>query len=305
MSNNADLSRLRKHYLTEPGTPLIITEDPIARLYNASQFADNTGLPRENITTDTLCSVPLPVVTPDMTPERPYARVNPAMLWHPLFWLPSRLTERDVYVDDDGEEKIEDDVMWSLRLSLELLAGMIYSPELGWLDMMELVGIDVTNPADLERIRRWQNGAEDEALDSINLDELMQDKAEPNWAMETSQSLVDEVERAQWSVHASALSGYINAGLETNDPEDVCQRLFESAVLMDADFAEVTDELLENLDTEYLVNELDALFNSRQQVPMDALKAYALPMINVFNEISTAFAESVEVVQEAFTPQGD
>ena len=303
MNNNVNPSRLRKHYLTEPGTPLIIAEDPIGRMYDFTVFADDTGLPTENISASTLCAVPLPIVTADMNPARPYAHVNPAMMWHPLFWLPSRLIERDVYLNDDGEERIEDDKMWSLRLSLELIAGMVYSPELGWLNMMELIGIDVNDPADVERIRRWQNGAEDDALDSINLDELMRDQQEPNWAMETTQALVDEVENAQLAVHASALSTYLQAGMETNDPSGLVQRLLECAVIMDVDFTEVTDEMFENLDTEHLVNTLDELYNGGEPIAFDALLEYAKPMLGIFDDIATEFAESVEAVQEAFTPQ--
>ncbi|MGP4994596.1 hypothetical protein [Glutamicibacter ardleyensis] len=301
MDKNIDLSQLRKHYLTEPGTALIITEDPVGRLYAHSQFAEDSGLQSDNITLDSVCAVPLPIVTEDMNPERPYAQVNPAMMWHPVFWLPARLTERQAYTDDNGEPFIEDDKLWSLRVSLELLSGLIYDPESGWLNVMELIGIDVENPADLHRIRSWQKGAQDDSLDSINLDELMRDDREPDWALETARSLIDDVDGAQWSVHANALAEYLSSGLQTLDSDDLLQRLHECSILLDTDFSEVTGELFENLDTIELADDLTRIFEADVTVPFEALKDYAVPMIGIFSDISLEFADSLDACRQTLS----
>ena len=301
MTNNVDLSKLRQHYLTKPGQALIISDDPIGRLYSFSQFAEDTGLHPENITMDSVCAVPLPMITEDMNPERPYAQVNPEMLWHPVFWLPARLMERQAYEDDNGATYIEDTRLWSLRVSLEMLSGLIYDPETGWLNMMELIGLDVQNPADLHRIRNWQNGGEDESLDSINLDELMRDDKDPAWALETARGVIDDMDGAQWSVQASALAEYLSAGVHSNHPSDIIQRLYECSTLLDTDFAEVVTEVFENLDSAQLAEDMELLYTSNEPVPFEALKAYAVPLISIFHDISIEFADSLDSVRRTFT----
>ncbi|MGP5048038.1 hypothetical protein [Glutamicibacter ardleyensis] len=300
MTNNVELSKLRRHYLTSPGQALIISDDPIGRLHALSQFAEDTGLPFENITMDSVCAVPLPMVTEDMDPDRPYAHVNPEMLWHPMFWLPTRLIERQAYEDDNGTTYIEDTRLWSLRVSLEMLSGLIYDHETGWLNMMELVGLDVRNPADLRRIRNWQNGAEDESLDSINLDELMQDDNDPTWALETARGVIDDMDGAQWSVQAAALAEYLSAGVHSNDSSDILQRLYECSTLLDTDFSDVVTEVFENLDSEQLADDMELLYTSNEPVSFEALKAYAVPLISIFHDIAVEFADSLETVRRTF-----
>ncbi|MGP5523465.1 hypothetical protein ACTXM3_09225 [Glutamicibacter arilaitensis] len=300
MTTTPDLSKLRRHYLTEPGQALIVSDDPIGRMYAFSQFVDDTGLNAENVAMDTVCAVPLPMITEDMDQERPFAQVNPAMMWHPLFWLPRRLMERQAYEDDEGNSFIEDTRMWSLRVNLEMLSGLIYDAESGWLDMMELIGLDVTNPADLRRIKAWQVGGEDEALDSINLDELMRDDADPKWALETARGIIDDIDGAQWSVQASVLAEYLSAGVQSNDPEDVTQRLYEVSTLLDADFKEVVNEIFENLDSEQLADDMAALHASTEPIPFESLKSYAVPLIRILQDIAMEFADSVESVRRTF-----
>lgn len=300
MTNDVDVSKLRRHYLTEPGQALLLADDPIGRLYSFTQFAEDTGLHPENITMDSVCAVPLPMITEDMNPARPYAHINPQMLWHPVFWLPERLMERQAYEDDNGATFIEDTRLWSLRVGLEMLSGLIYDPQGGWLDMMELIGLDVRNPADLQRIRNWQRGAEDASLDSINLDELMKDEEDPTWALETARGVIDDMDGAQWSVQAAALTEYLSAGVHSNDPSDLLQRLYECSTILDTDFSEVVTEMFENLDSKQLAEDMELLFTSDEQVPFEALKSYAVPLIGIFQDIASEFADSLESVRQTF-----
>lgn len=170
-------------------------------------FLDATGLTDAEVISDPIISVPFPLYSPlKLNDECQWTTVAPNMMWHPLFWLPVHLRERYLFSNEgDSEPVIETDEMWMVRVALMVMSSGLYDIDTGgWVDVLALFGIDVDNSEDCERIQRWQDGAPDAALDSIDLSGYFTSD-DYNHALEVSVMVIDELRPASWAILAADL----------------------------------------------------------------------------------------------------
>lgn len=195
----------RRVLLTEPGEPLIVSMSPMETAIRFGQFCELTGIPASALATSPLCSIPLPVYPETFDGPRRWSTVRPEAMWHPLLWMPARLADR--YQMSDDPKDLEDDDLWSVRVALELSASGLYDDESGtWVDVLSLVGVDLEDPADMERVRRWMAGEPDADLDSINLSSFIDLPGEDvDWAASTALDCLDKLRISSWAFAADEM----------------------------------------------------------------------------------------------------
>ncbi len=192
-----------------------------------AEFREHTGLDHAELISEFVVAAPLPAY-PDVATEhdRRWPTVNPEALWHPAFWLPTEVWVRQVR--DDLEEP---DPVWVVRICLELEAAGLYRPDRGWRDVLFEVGLRVEDEADLDRIRSWQEGRDDPALDAVDLtgrlvrvsedqeagDQGVGDHEREDWAGEAAAGLIGDLLGRAWAVHADEFLGWI-AEAESGEP---------------------------------------------------------------------------------------
>jgi hypothetical protein len=200
-----------------------------------AEFREHTGLDHAELISEFVVATPLPAY-PDVAEDhdRRWPRVKPEALWHPAFWLPTEVWVRQVDGDLD-----EPDPVWVVRVCLELEAAGLYRPDRGWRDVLHDVGLRVEDEADLARIRSWQLGVADPALDSIDLTGRLlrvpvDDQGQQDWAAEAAGGLVNDLLGRAWAVHADEFLGWI---AEADAGEPVRQRAQTMASLGPGVFA--------------------------------------------------------------------
>lgn len=239
--------RRRRSFLTEPGETLLLSDSALESAVRLAEWREATGLDTSRIVADGLTAVPLPLYMATPPGPRQFSEVNPAIMWHPLLWLPPRLSNRysGLPTGENGAPEIESNELWSIRIGLELAISGLYNEDEGWLDILATLGIDVEDPSDLARIAEWQAGAPDEILDNIDLDSYLHLEGNPNWALESALSLLDPFTEAQWALRANSLIEMI---LEVTDPsaptaaQDLRDTIRNAAILAGVQLAGVYDE---------------------------------------------------------------
>lgn len=161
---NQQAPRDRRPYLTEPGDPLLLPGSPIEHSLVYTRYQHHTGVPHEDMHTSTLVAVPIPLPPVDgFTEGRRWPNTRAEMMWHPLMWLPDWVTAR---YEVDGRVESADE--FSVRVAIQLSECGLYDPVTGtWTDVLAEAGIDIDDPADLERVRQWLAGGEDSLLDNV------------------------------------------------------------------------------------------------------------------------------------------
>lgn len=162
-------------FFGNPEEPLVLFRgaDPVAFFERERWFQEMTSLPADRVVSSPMCAVPLPLAQRDDLGllKRWPNTMNPELLWLPLFWLPELVLTR--YLIDNGvpgEERIETDDEWALRVASELSASRLYDPETGsWLDVLSAYGIDIEAPDTVLRLGAWLEGEADPVLDTIDL----------------------------------------------------------------------------------------------------------------------------------------
>lgn len=188
------------------GEQLIAPPHPADAAVRLFAFREKTGLAAEDVIISPLLNHPLPFY-PAAFPEnhRRWVGVHPSALWHPLLWLPKRLTDRVRIASRDGES-IESEEMWAVRVALELGRSGVYREDEGtWLDVLAHWGLDIDDPATVERVRAWLAGTPDDILDHIDLDEILVEKLEPNWAVDTAWAVTPRLISYALAVQSNAL----------------------------------------------------------------------------------------------------
>ncbi len=205
----------RRAFILEPGESLLLAQSSLEVALRYGIFERFTQLPPDAIVSNPIAATPLVDYPPQGHPARVWQQVNPASLWHPLMWLPERLAGRYQIEDADGQSSTEDDNTWAVRVCLELSESGMYDVESGtWVDVLYLYGLDIDDPATLDRIRAWQKGAPDPILDAIDLSGEI-DIEDRHWGLETAAALVGDLLPASWAVLADDLLGKID---EIADP---------------------------------------------------------------------------------------
>ncbi len=73
------------------------------------------------------------------------------------------------------------------------------------MDVLGLYDLDATDPAVLDRVRRWLDGSTDPVLDTIDLSDWTERPAEPDWALAQTQALITDLMAASWVIAAEGL----------------------------------------------------------------------------------------------------
>lgn len=207
----------RREFILEPGESLILARSNLETALRFGLWGRFTGLPTGAVVSNPIVATPLTAYPDQGHPAQVWPGINPACLWHPLMWLPPRLAGRYQIVDQDGDQTLEDDDTWAVRVCLELSASGMYDVESGtWLDVLARHGLDVDDPANLDRIRTWQAGASDPILDRIDLSSDI-DVDDTHWALETAAALMDDLRPASWALLANDLLVTID---EIADPDN-------------------------------------------------------------------------------------
>lgn len=196
----------RRQFILDDGEELLLSRSAVGVADRFDEFLRTTGLEGDDVFSHPLLATPLPIYRKGSDGElQRFAAVSPAIIWHPVFWLPATLALRYQVQEADGEQRVETDAEWAVRVGLELQAAALYDAHSGgWLDILALHGVDIENPVDYARVEAWLAGNADETLDGIDLGELTENP-EPDWAFQPAAELLAALEPAQWSVTAASL----------------------------------------------------------------------------------------------------
>lgn len=186
----------------QPGDELLACTAATGFVMAFAEFAAASGLGHANLLSTPCLMTPLPwyptqpdtvagadtaVTADDVAVGALWTDVTPAALWHPLFWLPVWL----------WPAAGEDDDTWAVRVGLVLQSAGLYDPDLGWRDVLYAHHIDLTDPAQQDRVAAWLRHDPAARTDpvSVTLDQL---------------TLVGELpmgqDRALWSDTATAVA---------------------------------------------------------------------------------------------------
>ena len=190
--------------MTEPGEPLEVASSTLRSAARYRTWAADTGIGAEWLTPQPLCCVPLPVYPAGWPAgRRRWPGLRPAMMWHPLLWLPERLATRYTLLDDTGGRSTEPDDVWALRVCLEVQASGLYDADTGsWLDVLSLAGLDGDDPDTATRVAAWLDGRPDPVLDGVDLTEHVDRLSDPDWAVFAAIDELPALQVISWAVTA-------------------------------------------------------------------------------------------------------
>ena len=190
--------------MTEPGEPLEVASSTLRSAARYRTWAADTGIGAEWLTPQPLCCVPLPVYPAGWPAgRRRWPGLRPAMMWHPLLWLPERLATRYTLLDDTGGRSTEPEDVWALRVCLEVQASGLYDADTGsWLDVLSLAGLDGDDPDTATRVGGWLDGRPDRVLDGLDLTEHVDRPSDPDWAVFAAIAELPALQVISWAVTA-------------------------------------------------------------------------------------------------------
>lgn len=231
----------RRSLLTEPGESLLVSPSPFESAMRFEQFSRSTGVPIESLSTSLLCTVPIPAYPARFERGRRWPGVRPEAMWHPLLWLPPRLSSR--YRVSVDPVVLESDDLWSVRVALEMMASGLYDQASGaWVDILDLVGVDIDTDTGCDRVAYWLDGAPDSELDSLDGQvEAMLDLSEPDqdWAAVTAAESMDALRISSWAFAADDLAEVCARSRSLDQSGDRGPDDFVSALKTVADMATV------------------------------------------------------------------
>ena len=193
----------------QTGDALLLCPSAADFVVTYTDFVTSTHLPDDALVSDPTVLTPLPryPVAPDDATAADdtgvaalWPEVSPAMLWHPLLWLPVWLWP----ARDEGE------ISWAVRVALVMQSCGLYTPESGWRDVAIDHGVDLTNPEVQIQAGRWLRGESSDndvaaALDGLSLTNVLPDPPErSSWATVAS-AAAPSVQRRAWALLATDL----------------------------------------------------------------------------------------------------
>lgn len=199
----------RMSYLLNEGDSMLLSTSPFEAMERLRRFQSDTNLSIDDMAFPPLVSVPIPRYRTQQRPGR-WPGVPAEQMWNPLFWLPSTVSNSMAV---DGEPESEEH--WAVRVALVCSLSGAYDEITGtWLDTLSLAGMDVENPEDRERIRRWQAGGPDAALDALDLTELLYDGSDPYWATDTATDAMPDLYVSVWATNSKVILDLIGEARE-------------------------------------------------------------------------------------------
>lgn len=197
----------RRAFLTEPGDALVLARTALSIVERYSAFTSESGLDGQYVVSTPLVAVPMPIASKAAGPRGWSPDLNPALFWHPLFWLPPRVALRYRFDSESDVPDIETESEWAVRVALEVTLSELYSPVEGtWLDILAFYGLDIETHEVQDRVRAWLAGEPDETLDSIDLSPLIDLPNDEHWALESTAELLPSLRPASWALIANDLA---------------------------------------------------------------------------------------------------
>lgn len=190
--------------MTGPGDSLILPPSSFNLATMFETFVTDTGIDPDRLVYDPVVGAPLPMRDYGRGPQGWDPALNPAMFWHPLFWLPDAIAVPLDFHDQNGDEQEESLDLWALRVAWEVVWSGMYDAEDGtWADILDLYGLDVDAPDVQARITAWLGGAPDPVLDTINLSAYISETQDTTVLLVVDQA--EPFRTASWGVHADEL----------------------------------------------------------------------------------------------------
>ena len=209
----------RRPYLTGPGDSLILPPSSFTLNTMYESFAADTGIEPDRLVFDAVIGTPLPLRDYGRGPRGWDPMLNPAMFWHPLFWLPDAIAVPLDFVDDDGVEQEERLELWALRVAWEIIWAGMYDPDDGtWVDVLSLYGLDADDANVQARVSNWLAGAADPVLDTIDLTDYISPNQDSTVLLVIDQA--EPFRTASWGVHADELVTGLGHTLQNATSED-------------------------------------------------------------------------------------
>lgn len=214
-----------RRFLTERSEALLVPSSPTLGGVRYNAFLEVSGIDRSSVLLSTLMAVPVPLHDRIPSGRRRWAGTRAAFMWHPLMWLPPRLTQRQMVEgysnaftppdQDTSGSIVEPDDLWVVRVALELTATGLYSPRDGtWLDILSVYDLDVDDAADVQRVQRWLDGGADETLESVDVAAYLDSVEDETWSARTALEMLPALSGASVAVQADSLLGVVDTAQE-------------------------------------------------------------------------------------------
>lgn len=215
--NDFDSPPRRRHHLAEPGEPLVAPVDPVTRAGRLADFGDHAGIAPGLLALSPIGAVPVPITRGG---PRALPGLDPAMAWHPLMWLPDRLTTRVVVTEPARPPRLEPDHDWVVRVLFDLTLSGVYDDD-GWVDMLALAGLDADRPDHLDRVAAWLDGNPDPNLDGFDSGAVFGDIDDVAWMVNAAADATAATTAATRHLSAVTLVDLIDAAAG-RDPVGSC-----------------------------------------------------------------------------------
>lgn len=178
------------------------------------------GLPQDGVLVSRLGLGVLPLPIPG---RRHPNQLRIEFIGHPVFFLPPAVRDRRANEGVDG---------YAARLWCELEVRSVADVAQGTtLDLLEVSGIDVSDPSSRRRLEAWAAGAKDDALDALSLPGPGAPKRQFSSYLAERQAELSEQEQTT----SALLSSLVNslAGLATAGPDELLAELDETVAALD------------------------------------------------------------------------
>ena len=293
-----------KAFLLEPGEELLLSSSAITVASRFDEFVTASGLEPDKVLGDPLCATPIPVYEKDERGHiKRFANADPSFMWHPLMWLPANSALRyQMRISEDSQElRLESDHEWAIRIALELRAAGLYNPVTGeWLDILSVHGIDIDNPVDYARVEAWLAGTADEALDAVDLTDVIMPDPDNDWSLLASQELTQVFVPAQWTLTASSLLDTLNVqGSALTDADDK-KRL--NRVVCELAIEMLGDVPVVDVDTDSTEDQFLDVFDAMEEADHDVAAATAA-LVTALTSIRDDFAIALETLEASENEQ--
>jgi hypothetical protein len=214
------MTAVRRKMLAREEEALLLCESASDLSQRFVDWSEASGMAETDIISNQLSAVPLPDYRKIRDTERRWDGTNPEIMWHPLMWLPKRLSERRAIRNEETDRVlVEPEEVWTIRVCLELSASGLYDATTGsWLDVLSAVDIDITSDEGRTQVAEWLKGHPDEILDDIDLEDLLLTPEDEDWAFDVAVTIAQDVLYASWGLMANdllSIASYITEGRVT------------------------------------------------------------------------------------------
>lgn len=202
-----------------PGQSLIVSVSPLDGIAMEYDLKRQTGLPMDfPLSVVPMCAYPIPDIG-EYASDEPVARRIENLDWfgHPVMWLKGEVLRSQKL--DEAIGRMEFDSEIALRIALQLEVSCFYQEQPGeWLDVCDFLNINVNDPFDVERIRSWQQGGDDELFDTFDLGQMLMEAYPVEEAAELVQDVLPYGLICSGAASSHVLLELVDRSLDSMDP---------------------------------------------------------------------------------------